>query len=141
MIESYYHLTHSGGDQLPPQAISFNNCSSSEQFCQVRRGGRIFSRMQFTPSQSVNRLQANASLHLEDDSVVWPIDVYANACNYLTNNVTCPLVADQSYTYELRTKLPDDAPLDQPFNVSFTVRDEDRDEVILCFQTLVTAID
>lgn len=130
---------HSGGKQRPPQAVSFNSCKSSQQFCQVKRDGRVLSRMRFTPSQVVGRIQAYAHFRINNGAFhVWPIHHRTNACDFLMNDAQCPLQPHTAYTYEMRAKFPHDVPLNAPFHVYITVRDENRREVLSCFRTLVT---
>lgn len=127
------------GANLPnPQAISFNQCRSPQQFCQVERNMRVLSRVQFAPAQRVNRLQAHAELCRSGGCIEWPLGARSNACNFLLNDAQCPLNAQTSYTFELRGRFPTAVPLNTPIHVYLRVRDADRGTVLSCFRTLVT---
>lgn len=127
------------GANLPnPQAISFNQCRSPQQFCQVERNMRVLSRVQFAPAQRVNRLTAHAELCRNGGCIEWPLGSRSVACNYLLNDARCPLNAQTSYTFELRGRFPTAVPLNTPIHVYLRVRDADRGTVLSCFRTLVT---
>lgn len=106
----------------------------------MRIGQPILVRIEFAPQQSQARaLGAAVHAYIWQNWQRWDISHRANVCNFLQNDVQCPIDVGQRVTYELRARVPCNHPLNTIFVLHFRIQDQDR-RTMACFKTNVLII-